>query len=75
MGRRPAREARRVLQVSSMAPADCCHLRCLRRRLGQLGQAAADLRATTKLLTDPTDAYHKITMMYYDMGDAQESLK
>lgn len=45
------------------------------RYLGEGGKAAADLRATTKLLADPTDAYYKITIMYYQMGNVQQSLE
>ena len=45
------------------------------RYTDQLGQAVADIRATTKLVNDPTDAFLRISLLYYEMGDADESLK
>lgn len=49
--------------------ADCyMHLR-------EYGKALSDIRATTKLLQDSTEAYYKMAMISYDMGDSHESLR
>lgn len=41
---------------------------------GDLGKAVSDIRPTTKLRNDNTHGYFKLSNLYYDMGDAYESL-
>jgi DnaJ family protein C protein 3 len=42
---------------------------------GQIQKAIADIRAVTRLVADSTDAYYKISELYYTLGDITESLK
>jgi len=37
-------------------------------------KAASDIRPTTKLRNDNTAGYFKLSNLYYDMGEADESL-
>lgn len=37
-------------------------------------KAISDIRPTTKLRNDNTEGYFKLSSLYYDMGDAEESL-
>ncbi|KAL5004932.1 hypothetical protein ScPMuIL_018388 [Solemya velum] len=41
---------------------------------GDLFKAIGDIRTTTKLLSDNTPAYLKLSLLHYDMGEADESL-
>ncbi len=41
---------------------------------GDYFKAVGDIRPTTKLRNDNTKGYLKLSRLYYDMGDAEESL-
>jgi len=41
---------------------------------GDLFKAVGDIRPTTKLRNDNTAGYFKLSNLYYEMGDAEESL-
>ena len=43
-------------------------------QLGEYGKALSDIRATTKLMQDSTQAFHKMAVITYNMGDSHESL-
>ncbi|XP_054159835.1 dnaJ homolog subfamily C member 3-like [Oppia nitens] len=55
-----------------------CKLREMRsmayEKLGDIVNAISDLRATTKMRSDNTDGYLKISKLHYDLGEADESL-
>ena len=42
---------------------------------GDLFKAVLDIRPTTKLRNDNTAAYLKLSLLYYELGEADESLK
>lgn len=42
--------------------------------IGDNFKAISDIRSTTKLLSDNTDAYLKLSLIHYQMGDAEDSL-
>lgn len=41
---------------------------------GDYFKATGDVRSTTKLRTDNTASYYKLSQLYYQMGEASESL-
>ena len=41
---------------------------------GDFFKAIGDIRPTTKLRSDNTQAYYRLSTLYYEMGDADESL-
>lgn len=43
-------------------------------KTGDLVSAIGDLRATTKMRADNTDGYLKLSKLYYDLGEPEESL-
>lgn len=43
--------------------------------VGDTGNAIADIRSTTKLESDNTDGYYRLSLLHYSMGDSAESLK
>ena len=43
--------------------------------LGDYFKAVGDIRPTTKLRNDNTAAYFKLSTLYYEMGEADTSLK
>ena len=47
-----------------------CHL-----AMGETAKAITDLRATTKLISDNTESYLKLSKLHYLMGEGNESLK
>ncbi|CAG2113633.1 unnamed protein product [Medioppia subpectinata] len=55
-----------------------CKLREMRsnayERLGDIVNAISDLRATTKMRSDNTDGYLKLSKLHFDLGEADESL-
>ena len=42
--------------------------------IGENFKAISDIRSTTKLISDNTDAYLKLSHIHYQMGDAEDSL-
>ena len=42
---------------------------------GDMYKAINDIRPTTKLRNDNTAAYFRLSKLYYEIGDAEESLK
>jgi len=42
--------------------------------MGRLHDAISDIRSTTKLIQDNTEAYYKLSTLYYETGDTEESL-
>ena len=42
--------------------------------LGEYFKAMTDIRATTKLIADNTDGFLRLSHMYYEVGDAEQSL-
>ena len=42
--------------------------------VGENFKAISDIRSTTKLISDNTDAYLKLSLIHYQMGDADDSL-
>lgn len=42
--------------------------------MGEIQKAIADIRSLAKLVPDSTDAYFKISHLYYQTGDTEESL-
>ncbi len=55
-----------------------CKLREMRsnayEKLGDIVNAISDLRATTKMRSDNTEGYFKLSKLHYDLGEAEESL-
>jgi DnaJ family protein C protein 3 len=55
-----------------------CKLREMRsnayERLGDIVNAISDLRATTKMRSDNTDGYLRLSKLHFDLGEADESL-
>ena len=55
-----------------------CKLREMRsnayEKMGDIVNAISDLRATTKMRSDNTDGYLKLSKLHYDLGEAEESL-
>lgn len=43
--------------------------------LGEMGKAISDLKATSKLKNDNTQAFYKLSTIYYTLGDHEMSLK
>jgi len=43
-------------------------------KLGDIVNAISDLRATTKMRSDNTEGYLKLSKLHYDLGEAEESL-
>lgn len=43
-------------------------------KLGDLMNAISDLRATTKMRSDNTEGYLKLSKLHYDLGESEESL-
>ena len=43
-------------------------------QLGELGKAISDLKATSKLRNDNTQAFYTLSTIYYSMGDHEMSL-
>lgn len=43
--------------------------------LGEAGKAISDLKAATKLMSDNTAAFMKLSKLYYNLGEPEESLK
>ncbi|XP_013387909.1 dnaJ homolog subfamily C member 3 [Lingula anatina] len=41
---------------------------------GNYFKASGDLRTTTKLVSDNTEGYYKLSNLHYDMGEAEEAL-
>lgn len=44
-------------------------------RMGEMGKAISDLKATSKLKNDNTQAFYKLSTIYYQLGDHEMSLK
>ena len=42
--------------------------------IGEYFKAMSDIRATTKLVSDNTGGYLRLSYMYYEVGDAEQSL-
>ena len=55
-----------------------CKLREMRsnayEKLGDIVNAISDLRSTTKMRSDNTEGYLKLSKLHYDLGEAEESL-
>lgn len=43
--------------------------------VGESFKAIGDIKSTTKLVTDNTEGFLKISNMYYQLGEAEDSLK
>lgn len=43
--------------------------------LGDSMAAISDIRSTTRLLSDNTAGFYKLSLLYYKLGQAPESLK
>lgn len=43
--------------------------------MGEMGKAIGDLKATSKLKNDNTQAFYKLSTIYYTLGDHEMSLK
>lgn len=43
--------------------------------MGEMGKAISDLKATSKLKNDNTQAFYKLSTIYYNLGDHEMSLK
>lgn len=43
--------------------------------VGNIEGAINDIKTTTKLDTDNTAAYFKLSMLYYNLGEAEDSLR
>ncbi|XP_012680570.1 dnaJ homolog subfamily C member 3a [Clupea harengus] len=43
-------------------------------QLGEMGKAITDLKATSKLRSDNTQAFYKLSTIYYNLGDHETSL-
>ncbi|XP_075896256.1 dnaJ homolog subfamily C [Nelusetta ayraudi] len=43
-------------------------------RMGEMGKAISDLKATSKLKNDNTQAFYKLSTIYYQLGDHEMSL-
>uniref|UniRef100_A0A8C2I4R3 DnaJ homolog subfamily C member 3 n=1 Tax=Cyprinus carpio TaxID=7962 RepID=A0A8C2I4R3_CYPCA len=43
-------------------------------QLGEMGKAISDLKATSKLKSDNTQAFYKLSTIYYNLGDHEMSL-
>lgn len=44
-------------------------------QMGEMGKAISDLTATSKLKNDNTQAFYKLSTIYYNLGDHEMSLK
>ncbi|KAF0026377.1 hypothetical protein F2P81_021114 [Scophthalmus maximus] len=44
-------------------------------QMGEMGKAVSDLKATSKLKSDNTQAFYKLSTIYYNLGDHEMSLK
>lgn len=42
---------------------------------GEPGKAISDLKAAAKLKSDNTEAFYKISTIYYELGDHEMSLR
>lgn len=43
--------------------------------IGESSKAISDLKAATKLMSDNTGAFMKLSKLYYALGEPEESLK
>uniref|UniRef100_A0A8D3DHA5 DnaJ homolog subfamily C member 3 n=1 Tax=Scophthalmus maximus TaxID=52904 RepID=A0A8D3DHA5_SCOMX len=43
-------------------------------QMGEMGKAVSDLKATSKLKSDNTQAFYKLSTIYYNLGDHEMSL-
>lgn len=43
--------------------------------IGEASKAISDLKAATKLMSDNTAAFMKLSKLYYGLGEPEESLK
>lgn len=43
--------------------------------MGEMGKAISDLKATSKLKNDNTQAFYTLSTIYYALGDHEMSLK
>lgn len=64
----------RIIEICPWDP----HLREMRAegfiQLGDLVKAISDIKPTTKLRSDNTEAYLKLSSLHYELGEAEESL-
>lgn len=44
-------------------------------QMGEMGKAISDLKAASKLKSDNTQAFYKLSTIYYHLGDHEMSLK
>lgn len=44
-------------------------------QMGEMGKAISDLKAASKLKNDNTQAFYKLSTIYYNLGDHEMSLK
>lgn len=44
-------------------------------QMGEMGKAISDLKAASKLKSDNTQAFYKLSTIYYNLGDHEMSLK
>lgn len=44
-------------------------------QMGEAGKAISDLKAASKLKNDNTQAFYKLSTIYYNLGDHEMSLK
>lgn len=44
-------------------------------QMGEMGKAVSDLKAASKLKNDNTQAFYKLSTIYYNLGDHEMSLK
>lgn len=44
-------------------------------QMGEMGKAISDLKAASKLKNDNTQAFYKLSTIYYHLGDHEMSLK
>lgn len=42
--------------------------------MGEIHKAISDIRSVAKLVPDSTEAYYKISDLYYRLGDAEQAL-
>jgi DnaJ family protein C protein 3 len=73
---RPAVE--RLGEAIEFCPWDV-HLRELRAQcheaMGMLQSAISDIKMMSRLVHDNTDAFHRMSLLYYHMGEAEDSLR
>lgn len=44
-------------------------------QMGEMGKAISDLKAASKLKNDNTQAFYKLSTIYYNLGDHEMSLR